>query len=111
MSRPDYHEHGHVGTGITAVLLGLLSLIAFPVGINVAAYFLFSGHPTYDTAQGLGSMICWLSIPAAPLGTIYWLCWGVIASSSKNGVGLGAGLLGFLGLTGAVTVCIRIICG
>jgi hypothetical protein len=55
--------------GCTAGLLGLVLTL---VVVNLLGALLFHNHPSYSSAQGLGSIITYLSIVCAPLGALYW---------------------------------------
>jgi hypothetical protein len=51
---------------------GLLGLILTPILVNVLGGVAFHNHPSYDSAQGLGTLFFFLSILSAPLGALYW---------------------------------------
>lgn len=55
--------------GLSASLVGLMLT---PILVNVLGGLAFSGHPSYQAAQGLGSLFFFLAIPAASLGALYW---------------------------------------
>jgi polyferredoxin len=50
----------------------LVGLLLTPILVNVLGGLVFSGHRSYGAAQGLGSLFCFLSIPSAILGALYW---------------------------------------
>ena len=55
--------------GCTAGLLGLILTLVLA---NLLGALMFHNHPSYGSAQGLGSIITYLSIVCAPLGALYW---------------------------------------
>jgi hypothetical protein len=81
-----------------------VGLLLVPIGVNVLAFPLFSWHESYHVAQGIGSLIFFLSILAAPLGGLFWICWGAIASSSDDGGNFAAAWLWFLVFLVALTL-------
>ncbi|WP_169980735.1 hypothetical protein [Tautonia rosea] len=83
-----------------------VGLVLVPIAVNVLAYPLFSWHESYHVAWGLGYSILFLSIYAAPLGGIFWICWGVIAATSAEGGNFAAAWLWFAGFLVALTLCI-----
>ena len=52
-------------------IAGLLGLILTPVLVNLLGALAFHNHPSYDSAQGLGTIFFFLSIVSAPLGALY----------------------------------------
>jgi hypothetical protein len=55
-----------------AYIAGLLGLILTPVLVNLLGALAFHSHPSYDSAQGLGTIFFFLSILSAPPGALYW---------------------------------------
>ncbi len=61
---------------LTAVGLGVLGLVATPVGILLWGSVLFFWRRFPDVAQGFYSTLTIFGILAAPLGGIYWFAAG-----------------------------------
>jgi hypothetical protein len=74
---------------------GLLGLILTPVLVNLLGAVVFYNHPSYGSAQGLGSLLFYLGVLSAPLGALYW---GVVvdrmreAKNARRAVVTGAGI-------------------
>jgi len=63
---------------LTGVGLGVLGLVATPVGVLLSGSVLFFWRRFPDVAQGFYSKLTIFGILAAPLGAIYWLVAGAL---------------------------------
>jgi hypothetical protein len=72
MKSPD-GKKARASTAFVACIAGLLGLILTPVLVNLLGALAFHDHPSYDTAQGLGSLFFFLSILSALPGALYWV--------------------------------------
>jgi hypothetical protein len=71
MKSPD-GKKPRVSRAFGACIAGLLGLVLTPVLVNLLGALAFYDHPSYDSAQGLGSLFFFLSILSAPPGALYW---------------------------------------
>lgn len=65
-------ERSRVSAASNGLQASLVGLLLTPILVNVLGGLAFSGHRSYQAAQGLGSLFFFLSIPSAPLGALYW---------------------------------------
>jgi hypothetical protein len=71
MTSPD-DEKPHRSTALDGCTAGLLGLVLTFVLVNLLGALLFHNHPSYGSAQGLGSIFTYLSMVCAPLGALHW---------------------------------------